>query len=51
MCYGPARLFVGFNINEALHILIAQIIYTVIAYGLCLFVYKKGVEKLNVNGG
>lgn len=51
MCYGPAKLFVGFNINDTLHILIAQAIYTMIAYGLCLFVYKKGVEKLNVNGG
>ena len=51
MCYGPARLFVGFNITEAGHILIAQLVYTIIAYSLCLFVYRKGVKKLNVNGG
>ena len=49
--YGPARLFVNFNINEFFSIVIAQIIYIFIAYLLCKLIYDKGVKKLNVNGG
>lgn len=50
-CYGPAKIFVDFSYNLSLKVLVAQIIYIVISYLLCLFVYKKGVKKLNVNGG
>ena len=49
--YGPARLFVNFSWNEFLKISIAQIMYIAISYGLCAMVYRKGVKKLNVNGG
>lgn len=49
--YGPAKLFVDFNYNSFLNIIIAQIIYLIIVYLLCLLIYKKGVKKLNVNGG
>lgn len=49
--YGPAKLFVDFSIEKFVAILIAQIIYIFIAYGLCMILYKKGVKKLNVNGG
>ncbi|MGN0973620.1 MAG: ABC transporter permease [Bacilli bacterium] len=49
--YGPAKLFVDFNYNNALSIIVAQIIYILLSYLLCLLVYKKGVKKLNVNGG
>ena len=51
LTYGPARLFVQFSLDEFIRLLIAQIIYVVIAYTMCLLVYKKGVRKLNVNGG
>ena len=49
--YGPAKLFTSFDIKIALNIFTAQIAYLFIAYVLCKFMYKKGVKKLNVNGG
>ena len=49
--YGPAKLFVDFSWNNFIFIFIAQIIYIIIAYMLCFVTYKKGVKKLNVNGG
>lgn len=49
--YGPAKLFVDFSWNEFLNIIIAQIIYIILGYILCLIIYKKGARKLNVNGG
>ena len=49
--YGPAKLFVNFNYTNAIYVLLAQILYLVITYLLCAFSYKKGVRKLNVNGG
>ena len=49
--YGPARMFVNFNYVEAIKIIIAQIIYIMITYLLCLLIYKKGEKRLNVNGG
>ena len=50
-CYGPAKLFVNFSIESAIQILIAQILYIMIALSICTFIYSKGVRKLNVNGG
>lgn len=49
--YGPAKLFVNFSINEFITIIISQLIYLVISYLIATFIYKKGVKKLNVNGG
>ncbi len=49
--YGPARLFVNFDIKNAVVILITQMIYVGIALGISNILYKKGVKKLNVNGG
>jgi len=49
--YGPAKLFVDFNINNFISVLIAQIIYIIISWNLCSLIYKKGVKNLNVNGG
>lgn len=49
--YGPAKLYVDFSTNTFISILIAQVIYLIIVYLLCSFIYKKGVKKLNVNGG
>lgn len=50
-CYGPAKLFVDFSYEKAVKILIAQLIYIVIAGVMCYTLYGKGVKKLNVNGG
>lgn len=49
--YGPARLFVNFAWQDFIKIIIAQVIYIAISWGICSLVYKKGVKNLNVNGG
>lgn len=49
--YGPAKLFVDFTWEKAGSILIAQFIYIILSYSACSFIYKKGVKKINVNGG
>lgn len=49
--YGPAKLFIDFNINTFIKILIAQILYLVISVFIIIVLYNKGVKKLNVNGG
>ena len=49
--YGPAKLFVDFNLSNFISIIIAQVIYILLSYGLCSLIYRKGVKKLNVNGG
>lgn len=49
--YGPAKLFVDFNYTNAIFIIIAQLIYIISTYSLCMLIYKKGVRQLNVNGG
>ncbi len=49
--YGPAKLWVDFSFDKAFFIILAQIIYIIIAYGICYLVYRKGVRRINVNGG
>lgn len=49
--YGPANLLVDFGWEKFLNVTIAQIIYIGIVYGLATLIYRKGVKKLNVNGG
>ncbi len=49
--YGPAKLFVDFSYNNALKIIIMQVIYLGFAYLISNLIYKKGVKRLNVNGG
>lgn len=51
VCYGPAKLFVDFSVQSFVSVIISQIIYLIIAWSLCSFIYKKGVKNLNVNGG
>ncbi len=48
---GPAKLFVDFSYNQALIVLIFQLIYLIIILLISNLMYKKGVKKLNVNGG
>ena len=49
--YGPAKLFVDFSWKLCIEVFIAQLIYLFIAFIICNLLYKKGVKKLNVNGG
>ena len=49
--YGPAKLFVDFSLDKAITIITAQIIYVFLTYSICSLTYRKGVKKINVNGG
>ncbi len=49
--YGPAKLFVDYNYEFFIRVIIAQAIYIVLFYILANIVYKKGVKNINVNGG
>ena len=49
--YGPAKLFVDFDTHRFIEIIIIQVIYLIIALLIAHLIYRKGVRKLNVNGG
>ncbi len=49
--YGPAKLLVDFNLNNAKEILLSQSIYIIICFVLVTIIYRRGVRKINVNGG
>ena len=51
VCYGPAKLLIDFNMAKFTEIILAQSLYLVTGCGLMLFIYRKGVKKLHVNGG
>ena len=49
--YGPAKLILNFSSSIFRNILLAQFITILIVIILMTIIYKKGVKKLNVNGG
>ncbi len=49
--YAPARILVKYNFNESLTLILIQIIVMMITAMFAKFLYKKGVEKINANGG
>ncbi len=49
--YAPAKLFVNYSTSGLIEVLISQGIYMIILFLLTHFIYRKGVRKLNVNGG
>jgi len=49
--YGPAKLFVDFTLDKFIEVIIIQVIYLIVCLGIALLIYRKGVRKLNVNGG
>lgn len=49
--YGPAKLLIDFSIQNFIQIFIAQIIYLILMFTIVMFLYERGVKKLNVNGG
>lgn len=51
LAYGPAKLFVHFNYIDFIKLFGFQILYMGIIYFIAIIIYKKGVRKLNVNGG
>jgi ABC-2 type transport system permease protein len=49
--YGPAKLVIDYHSRMALTVQSAQGIYLVLSLTVLLLLYRKGVKKLNVNGG
>lgn len=49
--YGSAKLIINFTISQFVKVLTAQILYLVISITILIFVYERGVKKINVNGG
>lgn len=49
--YGPAKLLLSFSPAFFINVLLNQIITIIIVSIIIAIVYKKGVKKLNVNGG
>lgn len=49
--YGPAKLFVDFSYSRALSIIIAQVVYIIVVSLIANIIYRKGVKRINVNGG
>ena len=50
-CYGPAKLFVDYSKTIAIKIITVQVIYLCFAWLICNKIFKKGTERINVNGG
>lgn len=51
IAYAPARLLTAFSMNSFLSIVPVQAFYVTLFAALTALVYRKGVKKLNVNGG
>lgn len=49
--YGPAKLIIDFSVEMFSKIIVAQVIYLLICSAILMFLYNRGVKKLNVNGG
>ncbi len=49
--YGPARLFVDPNLARFVTLLLVQLAWLTVLGGLLLFLYRKGVTWLTINGG
>ena len=49
--YGPAKLIIDFSAEMFSKIIVAQVIYLLICSAILMFLYNRGVKKLNVNGG
>lgn len=51
MIYAPGEIFVKANLNEACYLVAVQLLFTFVLAIATYALYKKGVEKINVNGG
>ncbi len=49
--YVPGKIFVNFELQTSLILLTKQILAMIVILGLNIIIYKKGVEKISVNGG
>lgn len=51
MVYAPGRIFIGADIGTTFRLLILEILSLIFWYVGARLLYKKGVRKINVNGG
>ncbi|MBR6033830.1 MAG: ABC-2 family transporter protein [Clostridia bacterium] len=49
--YAPGKIFVNFDLQASLILLLKQFIAMLVILGAVIITYKKGVKKINVNGG
>lgn len=49
--YGPAKLVIDFHMSMFLQVILAQGVYLVLSFLLLMGLYRRGVKKVNVNGG
>ncbi|MBN2878004.1 MAG: hypothetical protein JXN65_00030 [Clostridia bacterium] len=49
--WGPAKIFVAFNISQATNTIMMQTTWAVVLAAICYFVFKKGVRNVHVHGG
>ena len=49
--YVPAKIFVNYEFKLAMRLISLEILSGILVYGLIRLIYKKGAEKINVNGG
>ena len=49
--YAPSKIFVDFSYNKFFELLFYQFGYIIFLSAICILVYKRGVKRLNVNGG
>lgn len=49
--YAPAKILVMFDISQAIKLILCQLLSIIICCGILFLQYKKGVKKINVNGG
>lgn len=49
--YAPAKLFVNFEMSRFIETAGIQISYIALFIGLSILIYKKGIRRVNINGG
>jgi ABC-type uncharacterized transport system permease subunit len=51
MIYAPGLIFTRYNIETAIAAILMQLIMFTILMASTVVLYRKGVKKINVNGG
>jgi len=51
LAYYPAKLFINFNLHQFLDVVAVQILWCIVFIFLILFIYKKAIKKVSINGG
>lgn len=49
--YGPAKLVIDYSFNVFLQVILVQAVYFIVSLTVLLLLFRRGVKKLNVNGG